>query len=131
MPFTKCGTAFERNAPPKKYAMQWYQRMVRAGGHPSLRPRSASADRLRRVELAEEDRGRHAGDGAELGDEMGLVVVAGAGGDARPARGAFAPGGAHRATEARELGERLWTHADGFTEDATKVSLAHAEVDRD
>jgi hypothetical protein len=27
MPFTKCGTAFARNAPPKKYATSWYQRM--------------------------------------------------------------------------------------------------------
>ena len=60
-----------------------------------------------------------------------MIVVAGRGGDARPARVSVLPRGAQRAMEAGELGERLWADAHGFMEHATEVPLAHAEVGGD
>jgi hypothetical protein len=47
---------------------------------------SASPDRLPHAELAEERLRCHARDGAEFGDEMRLVVVAGGGMDGRRIR---------------------------------------------
>jgi len=92
---------------------------------------SVSDDRRIRAELAKERARRHARDRAELGDEMGLVVVAGCGGDAPPARVTVLVRGVYRAMEAREPGERLRADADGFTEYAAEAPLAHAEVDGD
>lgn len=62
---------------------------------------------------------------------MRLVVVAGGGRDRRPAGVIFGAGGAHGVPKAAELGERLWPHADGFVEDATKVTHADTELDSD
>jgi len=90
-----------------------------------------SADRRSRAELVEERAWCHARDHAEVGDEMRLVVVAGRGGDVRPAGVIVLARGAQRVTEAREPGERLWAHAEGLTEHASEVSLAHVEVDGD
>lgn len=50
--------------------------------------RDGSADRRRGAELVEEGARRRAGDGAELGDQVRLVVVASGGRDGCPA-GAF------------------------------------------
>src|SRR3954471_9440515 len=94
-------------------------------------PRSSlaiSAERGSRAELAEERARRHARDGAEVGDEMRLIVVAGGRGDARPARASVSSCSAESAMEARELRERLGAHADSFAEHAAKVALAHAEL---
>lgn len=97
----------------------------------SLEQRPESAERVPCAKLVEQRPRGHAGDGAELGDEVRLVVVAGRDSDGRPARRAFSARGAYGTTKTRELGEGLRTHADRLTEQPTEVSLAHAEVDSD
>src|SRR4051812_30740045 len=67
---------------------------------------SALAEPLR-ADLSDECAWCHARDRTELSDQMRLVIVAGCGGDARPARMTVLPRGAQCALEARELGERL------------------------
>ncbi len=85
-------------------------------------------DRWRGSELAEESSRCRACDGAELGVEMRLVVVARSDGDARPGRASVVLGGAKGSMEAREFGVRLRAEAEGLPEDPTKVSLADTEL---
>ena len=74
--------------------------------------------------------GRHAGDGAELRNEMSLIVIAGHGRDPGPARSTIGRR-AQRAMEPSELRVGLRPESHGFAEDASEMALAHAEIGRD
>lgn len=74
---------------------------------------------------------RGAGDRAELRYEMGLVVIAGGGSDARPARIALPACRGKGTMEARQLGERLRADAKGLAEHPAKMPLAHPQLPGD
>src|SRR3954452_14497291 len=65
------------------------------------------ADERSRTKLPDQRARRHARDGAEVGNQMCLVVVAGRGGDGGPALVSIFPCGAEGAMEACELCESL------------------------
>jgi UDP-glucose 4-epimerase len=121
--FTRCSS---------KPASGRNSRSVKQCGHPPIFRRclaiSLLANARRRAELAQERPRSDTGDGAEVRDQVGLIVVAGRGRDAGPA--ALRPSLclAHRAIEASDPREGFRRYAEGLAEDAAEVSLAHAQA---
>ena len=93
-----------------------------------LRGGPTSVDPRPRTKFVDERAWRHAGDRAELGDEVRLVVVTRGSGDAGPAHAAVMAGVAQRAMEAREPGECLGADAQGLAKHTAQVPGAHAKV---
>src|SRR5215217_5273248 len=89
----------------------------------------ASASRASRPRGgAQEGDGGDTRQAPEVGDEVGLVVVAGGGGDGAPVRRGRVLGGPHGALEADDPRVDLGTQADHVIEGASELSLADAQA---
>ncbi len=101
---------------------------------PAPGPRGESRLSVGQSKLRQERARGRAGDGTEIGDEVGLVVVARGDRNRGPIGLVRGARGTQRALEAPQSCVRLRAHADGVSEGPTEVPLAQPELlgdDRD